>query len=173
MSKRRKTDTPTRGEVTEKVKENTEKMEEGVEKLDTVASDTETTRETLESLDFSGTAEGTDFIEEAIEKAEDLTVDIFDGQDEELDEFIDSEVKEHEQELQERTDSSESDFEKVSDAVDQIATDQTKDELERANTEIRDDIEFIDEQQQASQESREENETLQQQHRNRVHGGGR
>ena len=31
MSRRRKTDTPTRGEVTEKVKENTEKMEEGVE----------------------------------------------------------------------------------------------------------------------------------------------
>ena len=112
-------------------------------------------------------------LEEAIEEAEDVTVDIFDGQDEELDEFIDSEVKEHEQELQERTDSSESDFEKVSDAVDQIATDQTKDELERANTEIRDDIEFIDTEQQASQESREENETLQQQHRNRVHGGGR
>ena len=82
-------------------------------------------------------------------------------------------MKEHEQELQERTDSSESDLEKVSDATDQIATDQTKEELERAKTEIRDDIEFIDEQHQASREAREENELLQQQHRGRVHGEGR
>ncbi|KPL24860.1 MAG: hypothetical protein AMJ75_02575 [Phycisphaerae bacterium SM1_79] len=173
MSRRRKTDTPTRGEVTEKVEKNKEEMEEGVEQLDITATDTETVRETLENLDFEGTAEGTDAIEEAVEQAEDVTIDIFNGEDEELSEFIDSEVKEHEQELQERSDASESDFEKVSDAADRIATDQTKDELEHAKTEIRDDMEFIDEQQQASREAREENEQLQQQHRNRVHGGGR
>lgn len=173
MSRRRKSDTPTRSEVTEKVEKNKEEMEEGVEKLDITATDTEAVRETLDNLDFEGTAEGTDAIEEAIEESENVTIDIFNGEDEELDEFINSEVKEHEQELQERTDSSESDFEKVSDAVDQIATDQTKDELERAKTEVRDDIEFIDTEQQASRETREENELLQQQHRNRVHGGGR
>jgi hypothetical protein len=173
MSSKRKSDSPTRGEVKEKVEKNKERMIEKVEVLDTTATDTETVRETLENLDFEGTAEGVDSVEEAVTEAEDVTVDIFDEEDEELNEYIDSEVKEHEQELQERTDSSESDFEKVSDAVDRITTQETNKELEGAKTEIRDDIEFLDEQNRESKEAREENELLQQQHRSRVHGEGR
>lgn len=173
MSRKRKSDSPTRGEINEKVEKNKEEMTEKVEELDTTATDTETVRETLENLDFEGTAEGVDSVEEAVTEAEDVTVDIFDEEDEELNEFIDSEVKEHEQELQERTDSSESDFEKVSDAVDQIATQKTNKELERAKTEIRDDIEFLDEQNEDSRDAREENELLQKQHRGRVHSEGR
>ena len=102
MSRKRKSDSPTRGEVKEKVEKNEEEMTEKVEDLDTTATDTETVRETLENLDFEGTAEGVDSVAEAVMEAEDVTVDIFDEEDEELNEYIDSEVKEHEQELQER-----------------------------------------------------------------------
>lgn len=168
---RRKTDTPTRGEVTERVEKNKEDMTEKVEELDTIATDTETVRETLENLDFDGTVEGVDAVEAAVEQAEDVTVEIFDGEDQSLEE-IQSEAEEHEGELEGRSDSSESDYEKVSEATDQVATADTMEELGRAKAEIRDDIDFLNEQNETAKEAHEESERLQQAHRDRVHGGG-
>jgi len=164
---RKRSNTPTRGEVTEKVEKNNDQMEEKVEELDTIATDTETVRETLENLDFSGTAEGTDAVEAAIENAEDTSVEIFEGEDENLEE-IQADAEEYEGELHERSDLSESDFDKASEATDQIAMESTKAELERARSEIRDDIDFLNEQNETAQEIREENEQLQQEHRARV-----
>ena len=167
---RRKSDTPTRGEVSEKVETNKEKMDENLESLDVIASDSETVRDTLDSLDFNGTAEGASDVTGAIEKASDVTVEKFNEEDEQLEE-IQSESEEYEKNLQERNESSESDSKKVCDAIGQIATEETKGELEQAKSEIDDDINFLSEQNDIARESREETEKSQQEHRGRVQGG--
>jgi len=169
---RRKSDAPTRGEITEKIDTQKTDMSEKAEELDTIATDTETVRETLESLDFEGTSEGADEVESAIEQAEDVTVEIFDTEDENLEE-IQSDSEEYEGELQERTDSSESDLDKISDAAGNIETQETVGELDNAEASVSSDIEFLNEQDETAREAREENERLQQEHRSRVQGGGR
>ena len=169
---KRKNDTPTRAEVTEKVENNKQDMTDKAEELDTIATDTETVRETLGNLDFDGTTEGVDAVQEDVEKAEDVSVEIFDEQDENLEE-IQSDTEEYEDQLQERSDSSESDFDKVTEASDKISTEETRGELEQAGNEIRDDIEFLNDQEETAKEARTENEQIQQQNRARVPGGGR
>ncbi len=165
----RRSDTPTRSEVTEKVEAQKTDMSEKVEELDTIATDTETVRETLDSLDGQGTSEGTDEVHGAIEQAENVTVEIFDRQDENL-EAIQSDTEEYEGELQERTDASESDLEKISNAAGTIETHETVHELDEAKAAVSNDIEFLNEQDEAAREARQENERLQQEHRSRVQG---
>ena len=81
---RRKNDAPTRIEVTETVERHNEDMSDKADELNVIATDTEVVRETLENLDFNGTAEGSDAVEQAIDQAEEVTVDIFDVEDESL-----------------------------------------------------------------------------------------
>ena len=169
---RNKSDTPTRGEVSERVEKSKEQMDEKVNDLDLIATDAETVRGTVESLDLNGTSEGSDAVESAIEEAENVTVEKFDEEDEALQE-VQSDMEDFEGELQERTDSSESDSEQVSEAIGQITTEETKGELEQAKSEIDDDIEFLKEQNETAREAREENTQLQQEHRSRVQGGKR
>ena len=172
MSRKRKTDTPTRSEVTEKVEKNKDEMEEKVEELDTIATDTETVRETLDALDFEGTADAASEVEDAIEQAEDVTIEKFDDEDEVLEEVQD-ETEDHENELQERSDSSQMDLGKISDASGRIETDDTVNELINAKEGVLKDIDFIDEHQQIANDARDESERLQQEHRSRVQGQGR
>ena len=172
MRRKRRTDLPTRTEVTEKVEKSKQDMQEKADELEIIADDTEITRETLENLDFEGTADGTEIIQEAIQEAEDVTVDIFDEEDENL-EQIQSDTEEYEDQLQERSDTSQSDLGKVTDAAEKVNTEETKDELEKARQEIHEDIEFIDSHQESAREAREENDQIQKQHRNRVHTEGR
>jgi len=169
---RKRSDAPTRSEVTETVEKHKDDMSEKVEELDTIATDTETVRETLESLDFEGTSEGADEVESAIEQAEDVTVEIFDREDENLEE-IQSGTEEYEGELQERTDSSESDLDKISDAGGRIETQEAVGKLGDAEAAVSSDIEFLNEQDETARQAREENEQLQQGHRSRVQGGRR
>ena len=169
---RKRSDAPTRSEVTETVEKHQEDMSEKVEELDIIATDTETVRDTLEALDFEGTADGADEVEGAIEQAEDVTVEIFDREDESLEE-IQSDTEEYEGELQERTDSSESDLDKISDAAGRIETQETVGSLKDAEAAASSDIEFLNEQDEAARQAREENERLQQEHRSRVQGGRR
>ena len=169
---RKRSDTPTRSEVTETVDSHKEEMDDKTVELDTIATDTETVRETLDSLDFSGTSEGTDEVESSIEQAEDVTVEIFEQEDENL-EQMQGETEEYENELQERSDSSESDMGKISDAGSKIETPDTVTELDKAREAVANDIEFLDDQNEKAQGAREETEELQQQHRARVQGGKR
>lgn len=171
MGRKRKSDSPTRGEVTEKVERHKDDMTEKVEGLDIIASDTETVRETLENLDFEGTAEGQDRVQESVEQAENISIDIFDTTDDTL-ETIQSETEEYESELEERTDSLDSDADKVAEAIDRISTEETNKELEQTRQEIREDEDFLADQEEIAKQAREENEELQIKHRGRVHGKG-
>jgi hypothetical protein len=169
---RKKTDTPTRNEITERVEKNKDEMEERVEQLDTIATDTETVRETLEALDFEGTADASDEIEGAIEQAEEVTIEAFENTDDNLEESQ-NETEDHEEELQERSDSTQMDLGKISDASGRIETKDTVNELVNAKEGALKDIEFIDEHQQRAKDARAESERQQQEIRSRVQGQGR
>jgi len=167
----RKGDTPSRGDIVERVEKHTADMAEKAESLDSIATDAETVRDTLESLDpGGGTSEGVDEVTHCIESAEQVTVEIFDREDAELEE-IQGEAEEHEGEIRERTEVSQSDMEKVSDAAGKVELQETSSELDRAREGIADDIEFLDDQSEQARAAREENERLQQDHRARVQSG--
>jgi hypothetical protein len=166
---RRKNDTPTRGEVSEKVETSKEKMQEGIESLEVIAEDTETIRGTLENIE-GGTAEGTDSVLSAITEAEDISVTKFGEEDSVLEEAQDQAEQYETEEIQESRDSVRSDVEKISDAAGKIETQEAATELKKANDAADDDINFLTEQAEISKAAREENEALQQQARSRVQG---
>lgn len=169
---RRKSDAPSRNEVTEQVEKKNTDMSEKVEELDTIATDSETVRDTLEGLDFGGTAEGADEVEGAIEKAGEVTAEVFEREDETLDE-IQSAGEEFEAELTERSDTVESDVSKISDTSSRLETKEAAAELARAQEAAASDVAFLNEQNEKARQVREENERLQQGHRGRVQGGRR
>lgn len=169
MRKHSRTDAPRRGEITEKIDQDQDQMSEKTDRLDTVASDSETVAETLDGLDLDGTAEAADQVEAAIERAQDVTGEVFEQEDDDLVEIL-TEAQEYEDELQDRSDASEADRDKVRDATDQIATEETKRELEQAQAEIDDDLEFLQEQRETARQGREENERLRQESQGRVQG---
>ena len=168
----RRGDVPTRSEVTETIEKHQSEMQEKTEEMEKTAEDVETERETLESLDLGGTAEGADAVEEAIEGAEDLSTQEFEEQGNELEE-VDRESEEHEGELNERSDTTSSDLGKVSDASGRIHGDGANNELVKAKESAVRDIEFLHEQAQRAQEAREETERVHQEQQGRVNSGRR
>lgn len=168
----RRGDVPTRGEVTEKVDHSADDMQEKAEEMDKVVEDIETVRQTLEELDLGGTSDGADEVGQSIEAAEDVTVDVFDREDEEV-EQLQQDSSEYEGDLHERSDSVESDLGKISDASGRIETQETTNELVNAKEAAIHDIEFLSEQAQRADEAREESERVQQDHQSRTHTGRR
>jgi len=168
----RKRDVPTRHEVTEKVDTSKELMEEKEVDLDKIADDVETVRETLENLDLGGTSEGSDEVENAIHGAEDVTIDEFDREDEEL-EQIQQESEKYEGELTERSDASESDVDKISDASSAVETKDTLNELATAKEAALREVDFLAEAIDRAKEAQDESERAQQELQGRVHSGGR
>ena len=170
---RKITDKPTRGVVTETVDKHGEKLEEKTDDLDVIATDTETVRDTLDALEpGSGTMEGVDEVVNSINEAEDVTIEIFQEEDENL-EQRQAESQDYQTGLETREEASESDRNKIVDAASQIETKQTVEELEKAEAATSEDIEFLQNEIDEAEEAREESENLQSRHRDRVHGGRR
>ena len=157
---RKRNDVPTRNELTETIEKQEDDMSEKAEELETTVSDVETVRDTLDSLDFGGTAEGADEVETSIENAEDVTVEVFERQDEGLEE-IQGDVEDYESELQGRHGSSESDLGKLSDASGHVETQETVNELVNSKEGLLRDIEFLSGQTDRAKEARDESERVQ------------
>ena len=168
MAKR--SDAPRRGEVSEKVEKHQSDMNEKAEEIDTVVEDVETVRQTLDSLDLGGTADGSEQIEQSIEAAEDATVDVFEREDEQL-EQVQGENEDHGQELTERHGAVESDLGKISDAGGRISTQETNSELNQAKEAATRDVEFLQDHERRAQEAGQESDRVQQEHRSRVNAG--
>ena len=170
MAKRK--DVPTRRDVTEKIEVDKKDMHKKEVDLDKIASDVEKVRQTLKSLDLSGTAEGSEKIERSIESAEDVTENEFDKEDENL-ERIQSDSQEFEKGLQDRRGATESDLGKVSDASGKIETRETIGEMEKAKEAVLRDIEFLAGQIDRASDARKKSEAIQEKHKARVHSGKR
>ena len=163
---------PSRREVQETVEQHETDLSEKLEELDTIADDTETVRDTVDGLELASTAEGADAIKAAMEAAEDVTVEIFDRKDDNL-EDIQGESEDHQSELQERSDTSEGDLGKISEASGRIETQETVNELGEAEAAVQEDIDFLNEEIAEENDAREQAERDQQSYQSRVHGGGR
>ena len=167
---RKITDRPTRGQVGDTVEKHGEDLEKKTEELDVIATDTETVRDTLDALEpGSGTMEGVDDVVRSITDAEDVTVEIFQEEDENL-EQRQAESQDYQVELEVREEASESDRDRIADAGSRIDTQATVDEIAKAEAAASEDIDFLNEEINKSNEAREQSEALQSQHRDRVHG---
>ena len=171
MAKRR-SDLPTHNEVEETVEDYDEQMSEKAEELEVLTEDTETVRDTHESLDLETTAEGVEEVEALVDEAEDDTVEMFDSEDENL-EDIQSEAEDYENELDERHETGEADRDKISDASGRIETQQTTDDLANAEAAVLEEMDFLKDNNQKAVEAREENEQAQQDLRNLINSGRR
>jgi hypothetical protein len=168
----RRKDVPTRHEVTEKIENSQREMEGKETDLDKIASDVETVRQTLENLDFGGTAEGIKEVESSIESAEDVTTDVFEREDETL-EQLQRDNQEFEGEIEDRRGSSESDLGKIGDSSARIETKETINELVKAKEAVSRDIDFLAEQVRRATDARKESDAIQEKLQGRVHTGKR
>lgn len=160
-----------RGEITDTVDRSDQDMTEKNEDLDKIRADVLKVRETLDNLEFGGTAEGSDAVETSFEEAEDATVDVFDTEDEQMD-GIQSKNEEYQGEIQEHADTDESDLGKISDASAQIETEVTITALIEVKNTALQDIDFLIAQLDRARDAREESENTQQDYRSQVHSGG-
>ena len=165
-------DLPTRSEIEDNVEKHNEDMSESVDELDIYATDTETVRETMDELDLDMTAEGADQVQESIEHAEDVTIDAFEREDDNLDQVMD-EAQEYADELNERQDSARDDLEKISDASGRIETSETVDELAHAKDSVTEDLDFLDENEKKGDEAHNETEQARKDLQQRINSGRR
>ena len=171
MTKNR-SDLPTHNEVEETVEDYDQQMSEKVEELEVLTEDTETVRDTRESLDLETTAEGAEEVEALVDEAEDDTVETFDEEDENL-EDIQSEAEDYENELDERHETAEADHDKISDAEGRVETQQTSDDLANAEAAVQEEMDFLEDNNQKAVDAREENEQAQQDLQNRINSSRR
>lgn len=168
---KRKNDTKSRDEITETVEHSNSEMDEKLGDLDKVQQDISTVRETLANLEFGGTSEGADAVEESMTGAEDVTVDVFDTQDAELDD-MQTGSQEYQSEMKDHSDSDQTDLERISEASGMLETNETVSELVKAKEAALRDIDFLMEQIERAQTARDESERIQESYKQRVHSGG-
>lgn len=163
-------DLPTRNEIEGNVEKHKENMSEQVDELDICATDTETVRDTRDSLDVDITAEGAEQVLESIDNAEDVTVEEFEREDDNLEQIID-EVKEYTDELGEREDSAREDLEVVSDASSRIETQQTVDELAHTKAALMEDMDFLEDNEREAEDAHNETEQARRDLQQRINAG--
>jgi hypothetical protein len=163
---------PTHSDVEETVQEHDEKMSEKIEELDVLTEDTETVRGTRDGLDIEMTEEGVEAMMDSVDEAEDETVELFDTEDGNLEEFQ-SEAEDYANELDERHDTAESNLGELSDASAQIETAETVGKLADAKTSVLEEMDFLQENNQEAEEAREESERAQQELEARINAGRR
>ena len=170
MSKSR--DITTRQEIVDSADDTEAELEERTESMDDIATDLETIRETIDGLNLVGTVEGAAEVEEAIDRAEDNTVEEFDAEDGELEERQEQSA-EFQDDLHERSTDTESDVADVSGAAASIKLESATKELQEAKAAALRDIDFLSEQAKRVQESRDQSEQVQAEHRGRIRAARR
>lgn len=158
-----------RKEFVEIIEKDRKDMESKEGNLDKIASDVETVRDTHGRLgDYVGTSETYVEVERHIKSAEDVTTEVFDKEDYELEQVHD-ENQEFEEEVKDRRRSSESDLGKISDSSARIETREAVNELSKAKEAILHDIDFLSEQIDRANETRNESNAIQEKLQARVH----
>jgi len=163
----RRGDAPTQSEVTRRIEGHENDLREKGDEMEDTVSDVKTVRTTLESLDLSGTAEGSDAVEQAIEGAEDVSVDEFEQESTEL-EHIQGETEESETEFRERSETTSQDLGEISKASAEIHSEATDGKLVEAKEAALRDIEFLDEQNRRAREAKDESKRVHAEQRGQV-----
>jgi len=156
-----------RGEISEQTDTSRRDMREQEETIEVTTSDVETIRQTLEGLEPSGTAEGADAVESAVEGAEDATMDVFEEQDEALEQLQEG-ASEHEEDLGEHSEGTERNLGRLSDASARIETGVAVDEFVKAKDAALNDVDYLSGEMRKVKEAEEESERIQDEYQRRV-----
>ncbi|HBG25749.1 MAG: hypothetical protein A2Y10_20270 [Planctomycetes bacterium GWF2_41_51] len=161
----------TRGEIQDNIAKQHDEMDESLDDLGIKAEDTETVRETLDSLDMEGfTAEGSVEVEDSIEKAEDVTVELFDREDGNLEQIIEK-AEDYTEKLGENQESVQKDLSKVSDASAEIETKETVNELAHTKASAIEDMEFLEQRENEAKEDQDQTEQARKELQQRINSG--
>lgn len=166
---RSRTDSPTRGDVARTVEGHKQDMREKSREAEVVVNDLDVVRHTMDQLERGGTQEGSDEIERAIGEAKDVTVREYETKDQQLD-SVQQKAEGDERQLTVRSDASESDKKKVSDASRTVDTKGTFRELDKAAEVVQRDVDFLREKIKAAGQNRAESDRGQEALRRRVYG---
>ena len=170
MTKR--SDLPTHSEIEETVEKNDDEMSEKIEELEVLTEDTETVRDARDALQLETSADGAEELESLVDAAEDETIEIFEGEDSNL-EDIQTEAGDYASELDERHGSAESDLGELSDASGRIETSETVNRLADAKVSVLQEMDFLGDNNQKAEDAREESEQAQQELNSRINSGRR
>jgi len=160
-------DKPTKSEIDEKVRGDSQNMEIKGEDLEKAAQDCETLIRTIQSLDFRGTAEGAEQVEKHMDAAENTAENTFDSEDQEM-EKIQEGVQEHEKDLNERQDTTDSDLGKVSEASAKIELQAANEFLTDAKDSLLQDIDYMKEKITEMIQAKDKSEAIQEKLREKV-----
>lgn len=169
---RRRSDAPSRGEISEKVETHEKALQDKGEDIEETVCDVETERDTLDDLELEGTAEAAEAVEQAIEGARGVSVQEFDTKSDDL-EGLQDDVQGEEDDLHERSDTTATDLGKISDASGKIHSDAANGQLVGAKDAAMRDIDFLNDAEKRAKDAREESDRNHQAHRQRVDAGGR
>ncbi|MFC1734762.1 hypothetical protein ACFL1X_01500 [Candidatus Hydrogenedentota bacterium] len=163
----KKANSPTRSEMEEKVSGYAGDMRKIETDMENRVEDVDTIRTTLDELDYKGTSEGAEAIQQLIEEAEDVTKEEFDREDEEL-ETLQHENDEYRTELDDRVASSESDRGKLNDAATRIETREAADNIRKAEDAAQNEGKVLNELVSRAREAGERSEQVQNDYQTRV-----
>lgn len=169
MSRRRRTES--RSEVESKVETSERNLVERIDVLDKMQEDVQTVREMIADMDFGGTLEGTDELEQSVEKTEGTAVEVFDEKDQEL-EGAAAENEALEENLTEKRETDESDQGKLDSAGEKLDADKTRRDIEEAKETVLRDVEFLAQKIARAKEARAQAREAQKNLQGRVHSGG-
>jgi len=163
----RRSDVRSRSEIQETKDQHKRDMDEKAQELGESVEDNETVRETDDALDMGGTAEGADQIEGAMDRAQEVTYDVFERQDREL-EGVQEESERDGTDLKERGKSAETDMSRIDSAAAEAHNRETADGLAKAKEMVAEDREFLDDTAEEEEQAHEESERLQKEYGDRV-----
>jgi len=169
---RSRNDTKSRNEIRDTVDRTTEDMDNRGAVLDERRADVESLRATVESMDFGGTSDAIETMENALDSAEGVVVETFDRESDELAE-VQTGNSEHGEELQERSDADRGDAERISQTSEGISTRESVNELAKARDALLEDIDHLLEQIDRSKEAGERSEELQSNIASIIKSGGK
>ena len=165
-------DIPSRRQIKQRIDISKKKMKGKETDIEKTVSDVESVRKIVEKLDFGGTAEGTLKLETSLDKTENVTISVFDKQNNEL-EHIQHKGKNYETDIEKRETRNESDLKKISDTSSKIETKETINALIEAKEAVLRDIDFLSEQLKRAKDARDESDAAQRRLEARVnHGKG-
>ena len=138
-----KGDALTRGEITDAVCKHETDLRETNKSIEEDVEDIETAREVLDQVDLSGTAEGADAGGEHIEHAQDVSVEEYDRESEDL-ERVQDETEARAEDLGERSGKVSDDMDKIAEGKARMHGEAGIQELAGAHETAKEDVDFLD-----------------------------
>ena len=160
-----------RGDITQTVEGHDQDYKEKTDALEHDAEDHRVECDAIEDMEGIGTEEGMEAVTGSLHEAKATSEQEFSDDGAAL-EQAQGEGEEFEGELNERTESNQADLQRIGDASQQVHSDSATTRIEQAESQTREDIEFLRGEEERSRQSRESAQHQHEQLKQVVHGTG-